>query len=219
MKRALWKFVGFLLVVAVVSGAVGAWWYFHSGRYRPQTITAHRPEIERALSQAGWVSPGLTGPQLYLISFRACPECIAYEAQEFPALQAAGVDTRVILFAPPDREGIEQSTVFERSTVAELWLSQHRDWPLFQRWMGTRPPSAWTAPGVTPADGDAARTGVVTASRAFVAQITPWLRANSIPEAYPTIIWRTRDGALHGCACTRPEQWANIREELGVAQR
>lgn len=212
MKKVL---IGLVLAALAGVAAYGAWWWFDL-RFRPSEITRNRPEIERALAQAGWVSPGLNGPQLYLISFRACPECIAYEQAEFPALQAAGVDTRVILFAPPDQGGIEQSTVFERSTIAELWLSQHRDWGLFQRWMATRPPSAWTAPGLTPADGDAARTGVVTASRAFVAQITPWLRANGISEAYPTMIWRTRDGALHGCACTRAEQWRNIRRELGV---
>ena len=89
---------------------------------------------------------------------------------------------------------MENSTVFERSTVAELWLN--RDWSLYQRWMRARPPSAWTAPGVPVADSDGARAAVVAGTRSFVEQLTPLLRNNGVPFVKPVLIWRTRDGRL-----------------------
>lgn len=203
------------LVIAAVAAVVGfgAYWWLEL-RWRPTEITQNRAEIERMLEQSGWVAPGLNGPKLYMVSFRSCPECIQYEQTEFPALHQAGVDTRVVMFPLRERNGIEQSTTFERATVAELWLSQHREWPLLERWFDTRPPSAWTAPGIQSADTDGARRAVVEGSRAFAERLSTLLQQNGVREGWPVMVWRTRDGALHACACTDPKQWANIRSEL-----
>lgn len=210
------RFVIGLVLVAIVAalGYGGYWWTVL--RWRPTEITRNAAQIETLLQQAGWVSPGLTNGPLYLVSFRSCPECQVYHDQEFPALHRAGVDTRVILFPLRERNGVEQSTTFERATVAELWLSQHREWPLLQRWMQTRPPSAWTAPGIQSADTDGARRAVVEGSRGFAERLSGLLRENGVREGYPTMVWRGRDGVLRACACTQPQQWRNIRRDLGV---
>jgi hypothetical protein len=44
-----------------------------------------------------------------------------------------------------------------------IWAN--RGWGLLEAWENV-PPDAWTAPGLRPADGDAARTAIVEQSRA-----------------------------------------------------
>ncbi len=209
------KFViGLVLVALVAIAGYGAWWWFDL-RWRPSEITENRAQIERTLDQAGWVSPRLNGPRLYMVSFRDCPSCIRYEREQFPALQAAGVDTRVIMFVRDQEEGgPETSTIYERSTVAELWLN--RDWTLFQRWMRTTPPSAWTAPGIPVADTNRARSAIVDESRRLVDQLETQLDPNGVDWATPMLVWRTRDNRLMACACADERSWRHVRADLGV---
>jgi hypothetical protein len=209
-KFRLWAILA--LVVALI--AVGGYAYWnHELRWRPKTITKHQAEIAKILETAGWVSPGKTGPKLYMVSFRTCPDCIRFKAEEFPLLHAANVDTRVIEIARRDLNGVPKSTPAERATVAELWLN--RSWPLMEQWEDV-PAEAWTAPGIAPADGDMARTAVVEAGRKLVDDLQPLLKANGINFAYPTLIWWTKDGKMRGCACERRETYRYVREELGV---
>jgi hypothetical protein len=203
-----------LAVIALIIGA-GLWlWWDFDLRWRPHTIAKNQAQIAKILDTAGWVSPHLAGPRLYLISYRACPECIRFENEALPKLQAAGVDTRVIVIARADRNGLTLSTAPERATVAELWLN--RDWKLFQRWLAADPPTAWTAPGLAPADGDTARTAVIEAGRKSVEDLRPLLKANGIDLDYPTVIWWTKAGVMHGCVCDKPPSWANVEKELGA---
>lgn len=201
-----------LVGVAVVAGATVFLLWDLDWRWRPHTITRHEDEIAQALAQSGWVSPHLTGPALYMISFRACPACIAFEASEFPKLQKADVDTRVIMIALPDSGGAPQSTPAERATVAELWTN--RSWRLFQQWSAATP-SSWTAPGVPPADGDAARTAVVEVGRKLVSDIQPQLAANGVTFAYPLLAWRAKDGRLRAVAGA-PRSWRFVEHELAA---
>ena len=214
MKRlGLWLSLGLVMFLA---GAAGFGWWFYDLRWRPHDITRDQAEIARLLEGAGWVSPGLTGPKLYMLGFRSCPECISFKAEVFPALHAAGVDTRVIEVALPDSNGLPQSTPAERATVAELWAN--RSWALLERWDKV-PPQAWTASGLAPADGDAGRTAIVEAGRALVKDLKPHLAKNGIRLAYPTLVWWTRDGQMRGCACERPQTYRYVLKELGAAPK
>jgi hypothetical protein len=210
-KFRLWL-VGILALVIVVGG-VWAWWNLDV-RCRPHTITKDQAQIAKILEGSGWVSPRSPGPRLYMISYRSCPDCIRFEAQEFPKLQAAGVDTRVIMIARADVNGLPQSTAPERATVAELWLG--RSWKLYQLWSAVSPPEAWTAPGVAPADGDMARTAVVDAGRKMVDDLRPLLKHNGIRLAYPTLVWWTKDGAMRGCACESASSYHYVEKDLGA---
>lgn len=201
------------LLVAVVAGGSYLYWDTQV-RWRPKVITQHQAEISRILEHSGWVSNKGTRGKLYMVSFRNCPDCIRFEAEEFPALHKAGVDTRVIMVARRDKNGLANSTPAERATVAELWLN--RDWRLMERWRAVTPPTVWTAPGLRPADGDVAREAVVEASRAMVDDLTPLLKDNGIGFAYPLLVWWTVDGEMHGCACETPRSWAYVRRELGA---
>ncbi len=201
-----------VLVLAAVLAALYGWWRFDL-RWRPETIDKHQAEITKILEQSGWVSPGLGGPKLYMVAYRTCPDCSRFIGQEWPALQEASVDTRLIMVARPDAEGVAQSMPAERSTVAELWVN--RSWALAQRWIAA-PADAWTAQGIAPADNDVARRAVVEAGRKMTADLAPLLKANGIGQGYPILIWWDKDGRMRGCACQAPETYRFVRSELGA---
>lgn len=205
MKRA----VGLgILVVALIAAAGFGWWWTDL-RWRPHTLTAHQAEIAAALQDAGWVSPGVSKTRvLWMISYRSCPDCVRFEDEEFPRLQAAGVDTRVIM-APRPRG----TTAAERASIAAIWAG--RSWKLYQAWTGM-PVPAWTAPGLPSADTDAAAAAQLQRSEQFIATMTPLLADNKVALHYPTLIWRDQAGRLRGCACEKRQTYRFVRAELGV---
>lgn len=211
MKRLrLWAAAG--LILFLVGGGLFGWWWWDL-RWRPHDVKRDAAEITALLEGAGWVSPGLTGPKLYMIGYRSCADCIRFKLEQFPALHAAGVDTRVIEIARADVNGIAGSTPAERAAVAELWVN--RSWALMQAW-DKAPVDAWQAPGIPPADGDAARTAVIEAGRKLVDDLKPLLARNGVRFAYPTLVWWTRDGRMRACACERRETYRYLRKELGA---
>ena len=205
--------ISLVLVLAglVIIGGLWVWWELGAGS-RPATITKNQSEIVKVLDGTGWVSPHLTGPKLYMVAWRDCADCNAFQAREFGRLKAAGVDTRVIMVARPDKNGLAQSTPAERTTVAELWVN--RDFGLYERWMAAAS-AAWTAPGLAAADGDVARTAVIDAGRKSVDDLAPLLKANGIGAGYPTLIWWDKAGLMRGCACG-PASFDAIARELGA---
>lgn len=209
----LFSLLAVVLGASVAGGGYWAYWNYYA-RWRPVTIVKDQAEIQKLLDSAGAVAPQRTGAWIYMITYRACAACARYQREEFPKLAEANVDTRVIAFARPDREGLVQSTPAERATVAELWIN--RDWNLYLQWMAS-PRQQWAAPGLRAADGDIARTAVVDASRQFADKLTPLLKANGLGTEYPLLIWRDRDGYLKACACADRRSYAFIRHDLGVA--
>lgn len=212
------KLILWLVLIAVfVVGALAAWWWLEV-RWRPKTVTKHQAEIAKILDEAGWVSPGQTGPKLYMIAFRSCPDCVRLKAEVFPKVHKAGVDTRVIVIARRDLNGVAKSTPAERTTVAELWIN--RSWALMERWDGA-PLETWTAEGIPPADGDIARTAVINAGRDVIDQLRPLLAANGVKVGdqgvrYPTLIWWTADGVMRSCVCEEPRTYRAVLRELGA---
>ena len=212
-KLKLW---GSLILVLVVVGAGLYGWWALDLRWRPKTITRNQAEISNLLQRAGWVSPGNKGPVLYEIGFRSCEDCIRLRLEEFPRYQKAGVDTRVILVARRDYNGVAKSTPAERATVAELWFN--RSWALLEKWE-TTPVDAWTARGIAPADNDAARSAVVEQGRLLVDQITPLLAKNGVDNhgfRYPTLVWWDKQGRMRACACEQRPTYRFVRRELGA---
>lgn len=201
-----------VLVLAVIAAGVWAVWNFEL-RWRPRTIIRHQAEIVQLIEHSGWVSPGMKGRPLYMVSFRSCPDCIRFKTEEFPKLQAADVDTRVIEIARRDVNGLAKSTPVERATVAQLWLT--RDWKLLEAWESV-PVEAWKAPGIPPADGDMARTAVVESGRSMVDRLRPLLEDNGIELRYPTLIWWNDKGEMRACACEKRQTYRFVRKELGA---
>ena len=206
MKRAIGLSA---LIVVLAAAAVFGWWWTDL-RWRPHTLTAHQAEIASTLDRAGWVSPGISKTKvLWMISYRSCPDCVRFEEEEFPRLQAAGVDTRVIMAPRP-----LGTTAAERASVAALWSG--RSWKLYQAWTGM-PVPAWTAPGLPSADSDPAAAAQLQRSEQFIAAMKPLLLASDVRLHYPTLIWRDQQGRLRGCACEKRETYRFVRSELGAA--
>ncbi len=211
-----WKLWGSLILILTIAGAGLYGWWALDLRWRPKTITKNQAEISKMLQQAGWVSPGLKGPVLYEIGFRSCPDCVRLRLEEFPRYHEANVDTRVILVARKDYNGVSKSTPAERATVAELWFN--RSWNLLEKWEST-PVDAWTAQGIAPADNDAARSAVVEQGRLLVDQITPLLAQNGVDNdgfRYPTLVWWDKQGHMRACACEQRQTYRFVRKELGA---
>ncbi len=172
------------------------------------TLTAHPGRIMRLLRSAGWVSPGLRGRPLYMISFRSCPDCIRFETEEFPDLHKAGVDTRVIMVARRAK-----STAPERTGVGELWA--RRSWKTYETWTSV-PVDAWTGEGLKSGDDDPARAALVEKGRRLVDELRPLLLENGVELRYPTLVWTTAAGRVRACACEERETYRYIRGELGL---
>ncbi len=204
-----------LVIIIPALIGTGYWIYWDQfQRYAPVTITRNQAEIQALLDKADYVSPGRNSQQaVYLITYRNCAPCRAYQEQEFPKYDAAGIDTRVIVFAPSDDQGLKRSSVAERSTIAELWLS--RKWEFYQAWFLSSDAN-WKATGLPVADNDFARSAVVDATRNYVTQLSTLLSANNVRAAYPLVIWRDQNNMLKVCSCTSEKAYHFIREDLGA---
>jgi hypothetical protein len=200
------------LVFVLVGGGLYEWWNL-VGRFQPHAITSNQAEIGKILEGAGGVSPGLSGPKLYVIADRANPALESLYLTDFPRLQDAQVDTVVIMIAKPDQQGASQSTADERSTVAELWVN--KNWALFQRWMKASP-QTWAAAGIPPADTDVARSAVVEVGRAAVDKLTPLLKQNGVDFGYPLLVWWTKDGKMQAVVADDSRKTAHVLKDLGV---
>lgn len=213
-KHLLWG-IGIVLLIALSAGAgYWAYWNFFT-RYKPVVITRHEAEIQSLLDASGYAGSGAQGPVLWVVTYRNCEACQTWEDRELPKFAAAGADIRIIPFAPADVQGQSHSTPSERATIAELWLN--RSYDLYRRWRAS-PEDLWQ-PELRPADGDLARTAVVTASRDFVFRLEPLLKANQVPSGYPLVIWRDPQERLKVCACTDERMYAHVRTDFAAPDR
>jgi hypothetical protein len=211
----VWSALAALVGLLIAGGGYWAYWQFHA-RFQPVVVDRNQGAVQTLLDGSGWVSGGGGGRPVYIVGYRDSAAMQRYEREEAPKLRAAGVEVRIIVFARPDREGLQQSTAAERATVAELWLS--RDWSLYERWTAT-PTASWTAAGLPKADGNLARMAVVEAGRGFSRDLSELLSGAGLQTSWPLVIWRDEAGFLKACACTDPRSWAFIRDDLGAPDR
>ena len=212
MLRAIRNLFILAVVFVLVGGGLYEWWNI-DGRYRPHAITSNADQITSILEKSGGVSPGLGGPKLYVVAYRADPALEALYTSDFPKLHEAKIDTTVIMVARPDAQGQPRSTADERSTVAELWVN--KSWSLFQRWMKSSP-QTWTTQGIPPADNDVARSAVVEVGRATTDKLTPLLRDNGVTFGYPLLVWWTKDGKMQAVVAQDSKQAAYALKDLGA---
>ena len=211
-RFAVGSIIGLLIGAAVAGGLFWAYEYFWA-RFQPTILTKDAAQIQRLLDEGDWVSPGRTGRVLYMVTYRDCDGCLAYQRQEFPKLAAANVDTRVLVFVRPDEAGEALSSPGERATVAELWIN--RSWDFYQTWTASSE-GDWAPKGLRPADGDWARSAVVNATHFYVDKLVSLLHENGLNGLDPILIWRDQKGRLKACSCTDRLSYHFVRSDFGA---
>jgi hypothetical protein len=210
--RAPMKPILIALVALVAVAAAGYGWWRTDLQYRPKTLK-HQDEIGAVLGDSGWISPGISETKvLYMVTHRTCPFCMAFKQENFAKLQAAGVDTRVIVYAPKSPATPEA----ELTTIGEIWKTRKYD--IYEKWMAVNP-AVWTTEGMVPAT-DPERAMLVAKSREFAEDMRRLMSANGIGTRQtlnlPTLIWRDKDGKLRGCGCEDVATRKYVLRELGV---
>jgi len=211
-RFAVGSIIGLLIGAVIAGGLFWAYEYFWA-RFQPKILTKDAAQIQRLLDEGDWISPGRSGRALYMVAYRDCDACLAYQRQEFPKLAAVNVDTRVLVFVRPDEAGESLSSPSERSTVAELWIN--RNWDFYAKWTAT-PEGDWAPQGLRPADGDWARAAVVNATHLYVEKLTSLLHENGLNGSDPILIWRDQKGRLKACACTDRLSYHFVRSDFGA---
>jgi hypothetical protein len=155
-----------------------------------------------------------------VVLYQGCEPCQTQLPAAIAKLQAADVDTRMIVIARADKNGQALSTPQDRALTAELWTN--RSWKLFQQTfpaVSAAPPSptARVAPPlIPPADGDAARSAVIEVGRQLATTLGAQLKDNGVSFGYPTLVWWTKDGKMRACACTSPQSLGFVEKDLGA---
>lgn len=198
----------FIVMLAVIGGGVWLWWVFDL-RGSPHTLKKEQASLAYELQRTGWVSPHVNGKIVYVLVNRECPACGTFEVGALEALQARGVDTRIIVVAPGPVKGKAISTPQDRASVAEFWLN--RDWNLYRRW---RERSPTTMAGEQPADGDMARTAVVETASRSADTIADLLKRNGVKFGYPMAIWWNKAGDMRASLVDNPTASRKAEREI-----
>ncbi|MFZ1990194.1 MAG: hypothetical protein WAW96_10530 [Alphaproteobacteria bacterium] len=161
---------------------------------QPFKIIVGASEVQTLLESSPFVHRITSGPVLYVVTFRTCPACADFKEHEWAALDAAGVDTRWIVYARRDHEGEARSTDPERAMIAELALS--RSYTLFESWF--KAPSAdqfyQTAQLPASADASPSRIAAVEGMRQLIDNLNAVTTANGEELAIPAFFWKQTDG-------------------------
>lgn len=162
------------------------------------------------------LSPGLSGGALYMITFRDCPPCLVYKRAEFPALHAAGVDTRVVLFSPFTSGGAPLVADPDELRVVAA-LNHAPDWETYEAWMRPGAPSSEIAAALG-ADAPVAEA-VATAREGAQAvyEMLDLIEADiGLEPPIPVFAWREGERVHVGWGVGARTR-AAIREGLSVA--
>lgn len=152
----------------------------------PMHVTVDAERLEAALDAAPWVSPdGDRGGTLWVVGHRSCLACVRYLRSEAPTLDGAGVDLRVIFFAPDDA-GAE-----ERAVLAEI--GARRDWPTLRAYV-EGDEAGYYARTNHPVAVDPVRAAIITAGRRARDEIADVMAANGYETVYPLLFWRDGTG-------------------------
>ncbi len=158
---------------------------------RPSPVRIDAAKLDAILEASPWVSPGLEGPVLWNIGFRACSDCIAFKETTFPALHAAGVDTRVMLYAPIS--GTYEAGAPEKAVLAELVAT--RDWALYEAWYESSAPAYYASQELPPAvEGNPEREAAIAAGRAAHDAVADVFAANGWDMERPALLWKDEAG-------------------------
>ncbi len=197
-----------VLLAVLVVGSIGSWTWRQIAiaagpadaamdfAPEPVDITVDPERLEAALASAPWVSQWQIGQErvdagpndsvLWVIGHRTCVACVGYLRSEAAQLGEAGVDVRVILFAP------EQAAPEERAVIAEIGV--RRVWATLRAYVEGSA-ADYHAVGRFPSAADPIRSAVIAAGRRTRDEIEAVMEANGYEVVYPLLFWREEAGA------------------------
>lgn len=177
----------------------------------PMAVMVDAERLEAALAAAPWASSGGEGGGvLWVLAHRSCRPCERYLRSEAPALDEAGVDVRVILFAPADA-GPE-----ERAVLAEIGI--RRDWPTLRAYVDGDEASFY-ARGSYPPALDPVRAAVVAAGRRARDEIADVMAENGYSAVYPLLFWRDPESGWRAAMDDTTRGRRAVREALEARER
>lgn len=212
-----------VIVAAIGAGAAFWWWdgYLRSpiaGRDlppRPSLVKVEAERIDQIFDQSPWVAPTLedvNGPVLWQLGFRQCSDCLAYDKSEFAALHAAGVETRVVLYAP--LQGRYVAPPPEQATLAEMQL--RGSWAIFEDWMAVAPAAYYARASHPRVEGDPVREAILKAGRRTRADLEEVMAANGWDMEVPALFWKDAEGRWMVYLGDTERGRRQVRRALGV---
>jgi len=151
----------------------------------PISVTVDPERLAAALEESPWVSNGGEGRTLWVIGHRSCAGCVSYLRAEASGLADAGVDVRVVFFAPDD------AGPAERAVLAEI--GARRDWNVLRGFIEADAASIAARESIPPAS-DPVRAAIVAAGRRTRDEAEAVMAANGYAVVYPLLLWRDPDG-------------------------
>jgi hypothetical protein len=215
-KQLIAAIIWVIVIAAVAIAGVAAYYTITVPDKKVVLGKASSDRVWALLKEANYVSPNYPAASgssraVYLITYKGCKACAAYENSEFPKLRAAGVDTRVYVFTPPAVQPPAGQTKVDNAAIVELWLN--RDWALYQRWIND---PKFTGDGVPPAD-DMARKYVLMATKDFYTEILAELPAKKPTDLHaPFVIVADKDGKAAVCFCDVETAYHHASDAFGL---
>lgn len=175
-QSMLYAAVG-LTAAAALCMAVGLWDLGQRQTTAPKVVAVEKAVLADALNDAPWITSGGEGPVVWLVTATDCQACRSFEKQVLPGLLDRGVQARVILVAPRERE------VAQPDAEVIAAAAKTRDWVALQAWMTSGKPGEGA---IGPAD----REGYLEWGRASYDRLAVTMKRNGINLAVPALFWR-----------------------------
>jgi len=217
-----------VLLIGFSAGVTGPWLWRQAAlrdapppqrelAYEPVELTVDTERLEDALAHAPWVSPGISpdahdddgGPIVWMIGHRACRGCDGFRRSAFGALYDAGVEARVIYFAPEDTSGPA-----ERAVLAEIGV--RRSWRVFESWLASSA-GVYAVRNATLPAIDPIRSAVIVAGRRTRDDLRDVMAVNGYDVVYPLVLWQTPDGVWRATSGDSLNARSAVRDAFSLA--
>jgi hypothetical protein len=200
------------LAAGIAGLAGGVWWRQRDGDLRAITLKNPRPVLA-ALAASPWVGPMRGGAILWVVGFRGCPWCAAFERVEVPKFLANGVDVRSFVFPPSHPEtGAITAPSEERAVLATLYAS--RDEALLKDWFATNAPITFAAErGLPPVDDIPGGKASLTAAVSIARRLEGLFSTETKSFGYPALVWQ-RGGEVRAAFGYRRYTGKGVFDEL-----
>lgn len=169
--------------------ASGVWWRQRDGGLRAITLKNPKP-ILAALAASPWVGPMRGGPILWVMGFRSCPWCTAFERVEAPKFLANDVDVRSFVFPPSNpATGAVTASSEEQAVLAVLYAERQQS--LLKDWFASNAPESFSRDnGFALAKDTPGGIASIQAAAAISRRLETAFARETESFGYPVLVWQ-----------------------------